>query len=237
MKFHLSSTKLKPLNGRGMSHLMVPLVIVLTIAVGGTFMMVSSKAETPPNPGGLSAPAELAATDKKKNKKPKIDPNTSKLLIYSAAGTFKDGSVKVVTGPKDGKVVAAKCGRAPKAVNGVIKKTPAMKKNKFNFSDKKDSKGVYYPIILVCQDPVAGNDLSVIYSSKKMNKAKFSFTPVSLTGRKNECVFVHVKSVSDRQVSFAGGDCKNKSFLSKASVDVTEADPPLAADDPARLAD
>lgn len=42
-----SLRSIKPLNSRGISHLLVPLLVVVTVAVGGTYMLVASHADPP----------------------------------------------------------------------------------------------------------------------------------------------------------------------------------------------
>jgi hypothetical protein len=74
--------KLKRLDSRGVSHLLLPMVVVMALAVGGTYMLVASRA----NPVDLSAAAV---------KKPVANKKTGYLVVYNSDGVTESAKAKV----------------------------------------------------------------------------------------------------------------------------------------------
>lgn len=233
--------KLRSLNSKGVSHLLVPLLVVVTLAVGGTFMLVSSHAnnsgvlgQQTTNTGGTEA--KTGST--KKPKKSKIDPNTSKLVVFSASGTYK--SFKVLSGPSAEKATAAKCGVSPLAgKDKTISKTPKLTKSSFNLSEKFKANGDkknYYEGLVICKDPAQGESLYVVYSTNKAKKSKFTGKPLELgSARTKSCILVHPKTgASANTYKFAEGKCTitevfEKGFIKPASLP-SEPDDPVNPD-------
>jgi hypothetical protein len=71
----------KRLDSRGMSHLLLPMVVVMALAVGGTYMLVSSHANPATNLTAASSAAPSAKALKKVKK--------GYIVVYSANGTYK----------------------------------------------------------------------------------------------------------------------------------------------------
>lgn len=216
----LKPYKLRALDNRGLSHLLVPLLVIVTLAVGGTFMVVASHANggdvLGTNTGGASADGAGSGSGKKTAKKPKkskIDPNTTKLYVYNGAGTL--GSFQIVQGGDSGKVTAAKCGVSPLAGSDHrISKTPTMNKSKFNLSEKEVvQNGVKrYPVTrIICKDPASGH-LMIRYAGKgiKKNKAKFNAKPILIGEKDKSCYFVHFDGInkSHKSYNFVNGKCE-----------------------------
>ena len=82
---------LKRLDSRGAGHLLLPLVVVMALAVGGTYMMVASHA----NPATNLAAAKVTKT-------PKYKPVTGKkgyLVIYSEQGSYAKAKITLTKNP------------------------------------------------------------------------------------------------------------------------------------------
>ena len=103
MKLTLPS--LKKMNNQGISHFLVPLVIVMILAVGGVYAMVSSSAQS---------------GDKNKSSKPK----PGYMLVYSEQGRLNKVHI-LLQSSGDYKGTASNCGGNVKT--GVVKKLNAKK--------------------------------------------------------------------------------------------------------------
>ena len=85
---------LKPLNSVGISHIMIPLLVVMLVAVGGTFLLVSSHAATTKSKNGVIVINNGEQTDYKYVRIQEVNPNNTK---HTCAGkTFGKSSNFVV---------------------------------------------------------------------------------------------------------------------------------------------
>ncbi len=82
--------KLKKLNGRGISHVILPLLIVVAVGVTGTYLLVASHAASP-RPHGISI-----------GNTAKASPKNGILVVFSQNGDYNRAEISVEGGaPKD----------------------------------------------------------------------------------------------------------------------------------------
>ena len=103
--------KLHKLTSQGISHVILPLLLVVGLAVGGTYVMVSNHADSVNFSATAKKPAKKPAAPPKPAKpaKPaKVKTTTSRITVFSKGGTYK--SVHFGIAATDTKFTYAKCG-------------------------------------------------------------------------------------------------------------------------------
>lgn len=170
-------------DNRGISHVVLPLLLVIGAAVVGTFTMGASHA----NP----APKTAGANQSKSN-----TPKYGRLLIYSSGGTYD--SVKIVPGNTDPS--APQCSGAKGAVVKNFKVTHATRAGGVS------AVATHPPLDLRCNGINGAASYQVFFG----NKHEFGKVYVAVDVDPGYCVFVHANPSQIRKVPMTKGNCGDK---------------------------
>lgn len=192
------------LNSRGVSHVLVPLVVVVGLAIAGTFALVASHAASTKNSsstGGLEAKTS-------KGKKPQ----KSYLVVYGTGQGYTKVKVKAVS-------VNTKthtCGGAWNSKDEVEKN---LSKPTTSIARWGQSKGkvTYWPTKISCTATGPVGQYSVYFGNDKGYKA----SPIAVDMDEGTCVVIHSDPASTEKRPLVNGKCGHR-------VD-DEANPKLAA--------
>jgi hypothetical protein len=186
MKLLQTFKKMRGLNSRGISHLVLPLAIVMLVGVTGTYMLVGSKAATNKT-GGFSA--DSASKIEKPGKK------KGYLLVYSQKGRYEQVSIRIAGAHDPNTYKTHKCGGSFNNSNHSVHK-------KFKSSGKK-----FPPLKITCS-AVGESALYEVYFGKN-NKFIEDYTAVDVDEGYCTHVFRDASLVKKSPVDKNTGTCQH----------------------------
>lgn len=205
MKIKLPKLPGKRLNARGISHIAVPLALMVLMAIGGTYMVVSNRTNSLASIAGTTGGTPASTAKHKSKPKPakkvkpakKAKPAKSFIVVYSEKGAYD--SIKIHALNPSGKL---NCG-------GDVSSHDVTK------SLSKSSQGSK-----ISCSPTTGNEAYYVYFGKN-KKITNHYVAVNITA--GYCTLVHANASLMRQVPVQGSTCVGASSEADvpAKVDVT----------------